>query len=300
MKKSKLYFPLETDLINQINVSALIENCGPKGFGTYVMILTELRNCADYRCSLNALKGMARRCKIHISLLKQVLYDFGLFDVDRENGEEIISSPYIDRVMKMYDEKLEKLVEGGKKRSDKSVRGANGQFTSQAGALDKIRLDKKKTATTVAVKDDAAVAVAIAGFKNWEDCFAEAMKEELWLEIVAMNSGMSQLFVKHRKWVIEAFRQHIILQGKGSTLHYVGDIKSYFANFMRQGTPTQKRIAQQLAQIEKELQQTSAHRYETIDMQTGERTYYGNPIPRDAPPRPNENAVWSKELNTWI
>jgi hypothetical protein len=301
MKKNRLYFPLENSLPNENEVSKLIEHYGPKGFGTYILILNELRSSNDYQCSLDAIKGLSRRCKITPEVLKRVLYDFNLFEIKQEETKEIISSPYLDRVMRMYDERLEKLSEARKKGLNKVGRNSEGKFTAVNGSLDKIRLDKIKTTTAIAavVRDEAAVTAADE-FKDWEECFDKAMQDESWLEIAGMNSGMGRLFLKHRRSIIESFRQHVILQGKGSRLHSVGDIKSYFANFIRQGTLTQKRVAQQLELLEEELRQTSPYRYETVDPVTGQRSYCGNPIPSDAPPRPNNKTVWSDKIKAWI
>lgn len=156
--KAKLYFPLEVNMINGKKESKLIEAFGPKGFGTYIMVLTELRHSPSYQCALSTIKGTARRCKITQKLLEQVLYDFDLFEITREeDGTENISSPYINRVMKVYEERLKKLAEAGKKGYDKVNRKSNGQFTASGGALDKDK-DKDKdnttTSTTEVVKEE--------------------------------------------------------------------------------------------------------------------------------------------------
>lgn len=126
------------------------------------------------------------------------------------------------------------------------------------------------------------------------------MKDESWVEILAMKSDIGSLFVKYRQEVVEAFRQHVHLQGGNPAVFSVSDIKAYFANYLRPGTPTQKRVAAFLALKEEERRKTSPSRYETVDLQTGSRSYFGNPIPDDAPPRPSDNAVWSSELSQWI
>lgn len=314
--KTNQYFPFEVNMINTNEVSRLIETYGPKGFGVYIMILTELRHSPNNKCSMSTIKGMARRCKISQKMLDRVMADFNLFEVRQEADGQIIASPYLDRVMNAYHERLIKLSEAGKKRSNKSTRDAHGQFTSLAGALDKSRTDKNKPTTTV-VGNQMAQRVDDAGDetcsetagkheaatvcdKSWEKHLDIAVNDEMWMELLAMNSGISRLFVKHRESVIEGFRRHVNLQGKGYTLHSPQDVKAYFANFLRQGTPTQKRIAEELLQREEEEQQTEPNRYETIDPQTGERSYFGNLIPPEASPRPNENAVWSHELHQWI
>ena len=318
--KAKLYFPFEINMINNNKESMLIEALGPKGFGGYIMILTELRHNPNYRCTLSAVKGMARRCKISQKLLEQVLYDFDLFKISREEEEPIISSPYMDQAMSTYEEKHRRLSEAAKKRSSKCSRDENGQFTDTIGALNEIKLNEiksNKTTTAVAVVengecsetphpssaavvDDNHVMDANAGLKSWKTYLDIATGDEAWMAILAMNSGISKLFVKHRQAVIEAFRQHIQLQGKGSSLQSVAHVQAYFANFLRPGTPTHKRVAEQLAALEEQTRQASPNRFETIDPETGQRNYYGHPIPADAPLRPNDNAAWSPTEHKWI
>lgn len=297
MKKNvDLYFPCEVNMLNNENVSEMIDTHGPKGFGAYILILSELRQSAGYTCGMHTLNGIARWCKIRRGLLESILYDFDLFILTRQEDTLMISSPYLNRVMEAYDEKMQKLVDAGKIRSDKGKRNQRGQFTSNAGALDNIRLDKT-TSTTVVVEETAPAATEI---NDWETYLDEAIQDEAWMELLAMNSGMSKMFVRNRDAAVDIFRQHVNLQGKNTQITSVGDIKAYFANFLRPGTPTNKHLAAQLTQREEALWKHSPYRFETIDPETGERTYYGNPIPADAPPRPNDNAVWTPECAQWV
>jgi len=268
---------------------------------------------------------MARRCKISKPLLSKVLTDFRLFEINQGEDDEIISSPYLNRVMGEYEEKCRKQSEAGKKNADKAKRKSNGQFAIGDGSIEKNRIEKKRieenkkdkntSMTTISKEEEKSVkakTLVIDGepvinlnaesilHKTWEECLEHATKDEIWVEQLAMSSGISKLFMKHRELVIELFRQHVLLQGGRPNIHTVQEIKAYFANFLRQGTPTQKRVAEQLTEREREIAETSPYRFETIDPKTGERTYYGNPIPSEAPPRPNQNAVWSQQLNAWI
>ena len=111
------------------------------------MALVELRNSPDYRYTLNALKGMARKCKISIKLLMSVLQDFNLFELTEVNGLTVVSSPYLDEAMGTYEEKCRKLSEASAKGFNKADRSADGRFTAKGGVLNKIKLNK--TTTTV-------------------------------------------------------------------------------------------------------------------------------------------------------
>ncbi|NDV84705.1 Lin1244/Lin1753 domain-containing protein [Bacteroides sp. 51] len=318
--KAKLYFPFEVNMINGSKVAELIETQGAKGFGVYILILIELRNSVNYQCSPSAIKGMARRCKISQKTLKRVLYDSGLFEFDLQQEGEIISAPYMDRAMGAYEEKIRKNARAGKKNADKAKRNARGQFTIGDGSIEENRIEKNKTTTSttnvVEEKQEQQMVfnsdinagtnttdttnIAGAGLESWETYLDLATQDKEWMTILAMNSGISKLFLKYQERIIEAFRKHVRLQGSGSSQQSVGDIKAYFANFMRPGTPTHSRVAGLLALLDDVHNRAGCNPYETFDAQTGKRSYYGNPIPADAPPRPNDNAVWSPQENQWI
>ena len=307
--KNKLYFPFEVNMINGSKESELIEKMGPKGFGIYIMILTELRHGVNYRCNLSSIKGMARRCKISHTLLKQVIYDSELFNIYQQEDKIIISSPYMNKVMQGYDETIQKNSMAGKKNADKAKRNSKGQFTIGDGTIEENRKEKNKntTSTTKVVEKQEEQPLIFNSdtntgteLKSWETYLDLATGDEEWMALLAMNSGISKLFVKHQAAIIDAFRKHVQLLGNESSQQSVADVKAYFANFMRPGTATQKRVADQLNAFEEIARRASGTSFETIDPQTGERNYYGHPIPADAPPRPNDNAAWSPTEHKWI
>ncbi|NDW13430.1 DUF4373 domain-containing protein [Bacteroides sp. 214] len=300
LKRNENYFPLETNLINSIPFAKLIEAHGVKAYAIYLLILNELRISSDYRCAKSTIKALARKYKIRLPELERVLCDYNLFEITNEEDEEVVSSPYLDRVMEMYDKKKAQYAKSGKKRSDKSERDGNGRFTSDAPALDKTRLDNKKKTTVVVKKDGVDVGSKIGVFLGWEHHLNEAMNDEAWVELIAMRSGLSMRFMKHRAFVFETFRQHVKTQGSESRISSLSEAKAYIANYMRQGTVTQKHVAELISQREAEEQKNSPHRFEDVDPITGERTYFGCPIPRHAPPRPTANAVWNEVTNNWM
>ncbi|KAK9670984.1 hypothetical protein QE152_g41053 [Popillia japonica] len=64
-------------------------------------------------------------------------------------------------------------------------------------------------------------AIADEPGKSWEGYLEKAIADEQWMEVLAMNSGISKLFVKHRQLVIDTFRQHVVLQGNDTSLQAV-------------------------------------------------------------------------------
>lgn len=144
----------------------------------------------------------------------------------------------------------------------------------------------------------------------------EAMKDEYWLELIIMKTRLP--LHERREEIIEIFKRHVILMGKETEMYSVKDVKNYFANFTRKGTITHKELIREIRQggggkvrsqasmrVPSRDGQVSMQgdedisRYEDIDLKTGERSYYGIQIPPEAPPRPDENAVWNGERKEW-
>lgn len=97
----------------------------------------------------------------------------------------------------------------------------------------------------------------------------------------------------------ESGTKHIRTYGKESAIFSPSDAKSYFSNFIRLGNPTRQKLDAHLARQQCASRTTDPYRYEQRDLLTGGRLYCGRLIPADAPPRPNENAVWNEELQEW-
>ncbi len=149
--------------------------------------------------------------------------------------------------------------------------------------------------------------------RAFERFIDQAMEDEYWLELITMRTGLP--LKKKRQEIAEIFKRHVILMGKETDIYSVKEAKNYFANYTRKGTQTHKELIQVLqrqgAAARFDLRRSSIpcgssggtaglpcneedlYRYEEVDLETGERSYCGIRIPQEAPPRPNENAVWN-------
>lgn len=131
--------------------------------------------------------------------------------------------------------------------------------------------------------------------RAFEKLIEKAMEDDYWMQLNTMRTRLP--LQKRKEEILEAFKNHVILMGTETKMYSVNDAKYYFANFTRIGTPTYNDLIKELAaarcrgrismQDEEDL-----YRFEQVDITTGERSYCGIKIPADAPPRPNENAVW--------
>jgi len=140
--------------------------------------------------------------------------------------------------------------------------------------------------------------------RPFEKIIEEAMKDEYWLELIIMRTGLP--LQKRKQEIAEIFKRHVILMGKETEIYSVKEAKNYFANYTRKGTTTHKeligelRVASRHGQVSMRAasrctQVTMQIGYEDVNPITGERSYCGIRIPPEAPPRPNENAVWNKD-----
>lgn len=297
------YFPMEVGVLNDEGVECLMEKYGREGLGTYLILLVEARKRDNYELPPSAIRAICRQHGIAEEQMHSILHDFGLFNCINHQEPDRVSSRYMNRVMEKLEEQRQKRSAAGKKGAASVKRSASGQFTVNDGTEKKIKENKIKenTTTNVVVGKDAGRSSNHYEFNtDWEELLYQSLRDEKWVNALSKNSGLGKLFATYQEDVIEAFRQHVLLQGTEAGICSEKDLKSYLANYLRPGTPTHGRLSEFIANKEKKREATSPYRFETIDTTTGDRSYYGNPIPHDAPPRPNANAAWSNELSKWL
>jgi len=172
---------------------------------------------------------------------------------------------------------------------------------------------ENKTTTTTEEKEETAVAAdktinsfpaitddnPVRPIRPWQQLVDEMRLESMWTDIACMKCGYGILLKRHYKEAIEEFRRHIILYGKGDNLLTMNDVHNYFANYTAAGTRTSIALRDYLLTLDAgQENKHSVYCHECfID---GHRTYGGEPIPNDAPPRPNDCAVWNKTARKWV
>ena len=123
---------------------------------------------------------------------------------------------------------------------------------------------------------------------TWERYIDELKDDEQWMELVAMRSGLKQQFYTLFPRIVESFKRHVRAIGNEGHIVSSGDAKHYFWFFMNPSSPTYKNL---ILELQKPVDK-GKYKYEDRDPATGQRSYCGVPIPADAPPRPNHQAVW--------
>ena len=283
MKRDQ-YIPHEVSMRNTTEVMNLIEKEGMAGYGIYWALMEYLRTQDDYTGDVRVLRTLARQLKTKLCKVESVLHNYGLFTLT----DFTFRSIKLDAMMRPLENKrkaMEKQNES-KPKAERNQDDCKTLKTNDSVALSKVKESKEKESITSSSKEEEGdVAVPLA----WERYVDELAKEQQWIEIMAMRSGMGQVFVQRFGEVLQHFKQHVQAVGNEKDIQSPSDAKRYFCFFNTPGSPTFTRL---VAELQKPVDK-GKYKFEDRDPVTGQRSYCGVPIPVDAPPRPNEQAVWN-------
>ena len=291
MKKDQ-YIPHEVSMRNTTEVMNLIESEGAAGYGIYWAIMEYLRVQDSYIGDLQALAPLKRQLKIRQAKLDRVLYDFGLFKF--YNGT--FYSPKLNEVMKPFEDRRARIDAYKRKKKKDNPLNVSDVNTENS---DIVSFEVKgkgegKEDTSSPISSSSAEAVAEEKVLSpsfvpaWERYVDELQQDEQWKELVAMRSGLKEKFSVLFPRIVEAFKRHVRAIGNEGQILSPGDAKHYFWFFMNPSSPTYKNL---ILELQKPVDK-GKYKHEDRDPATGQRSYCGMPIPADAPPRPNAQAVW--------
>ena len=285
MKKDQ-YIPHEVSMRNTTEVMNLIEKEGMAGYGIYWAIMEYLRTQDDYVGDVRVLKSLARQLKTSIDRLLRILKNYGLFDVT----DFAFRSRKLEAVMKPLEDKRKAMKARSCDDRETTVqrKAHNSLEIKDGSSLSKVKESKVSSSS----KEDDVVAVPVS--LAWERYVDELAKEQTWIELMAMRSGLGEGFVHRFGEVLKHFKQHIQSLGNEKDIQSPSDAKRYFCFFNTPGSVTFRKLVDELQKpVDK-----GKYKFEDRDPTTGERSYCGVPIPADAPPRPNSQAVWCKDK--WV
>ena len=290
MKKDQ-YIPHEVSMRSTTEVMNLIENEGMAGYGIYWALMEYLRTQDDYTGDVRVLRTLARQLKTKLCKVESVLHNYGLFTLT----DFTFRSAKLDVMMRPLENKrkaMEKQNES-KPKTKRNQNECNSLGIKDGSFLSKVKESKVKESKVSSSKEDdvvAAVPVSLA----WERYVDELAHEQSWIEIMAMRSGLGEGFVQRFGEVLKHFKQHIQAVGNEKDIQSPSDAKRYFCFFNTPGSVTFRKLVDELQKpIDK-----GKYKFEDRDPTTGERSYCGVPIPADAPPRPNSQAVWCE--GKWV
>ena len=295
MKKDQ-YIPHEISMRSTTEVMNLIEKEGPAGYGIYWALMEYLRVQDGYIGDIQALKTLKRELKIRQTKLDKVLYGYGLFVC---NGNTFYS-PKLNEVMKPFEQRRAK-IEAYKRQKQKENSLEISKVGSEKNDIVSFEVKgkgegkgegKEDTSSPISSSSTAEAAeekVLSSSFvPTWERYIDELKDDEQWMELVAMRSGLKQQFYTLFPRIVESFKCHVRAIGNEGHIVSSGDAKHYFWFFMNPSSPTYKNL---ILELQKPVDK-GKYKHEDLDPTTGKRSYCGVPIPADAPPRPNAQAVW--------
>lgn len=294
MKKDQ-YFPHEANLRQTSEFMHLIEKEGMAGYGIYWGLIEYLRSQDNYIGDLRVLKSLSAQMRTSITRLLRILKNYGLFELT----DYTFQSSRLITLMKPLENKR-KLMDKRSLNDDATINlrnRRNSLETNTTSVTVKKSKEKKSKENTSSAEEVAAVVAAPLSYKlPWEEYVDELNKEQQWKEIMAMRTGLKMEFFSLYPRIVECFKNHVRALGKERSILSSSDAKQYFCFFLAPGSNTYQRL---MAQLKQPSDKDSPYRFEERDPTTGQRSYCGVPIPPDAPPRPNAQAVWNEETHQW-
>jgi|GEM_PF-241343 len=164
---------------------------------------------------------------------------------------------------------------------------------------------KKNHANAPCDQQGSILELATSGVKKieirpWQELVDELHEDSTWVENACMKCGYGLLLKRYFKEAVEVFRKHIELYDKGGELLQSRDVKQYFANFTAPCQRTSKALKAYLLSLDAKRTDSPEEDYRFEQLIDGQRTYGGQPIPHDAPPRPNASSIWNEETRQWV
>ena len=323
--KNSQYFLHDCCARNNAKMLSLTADKGLEGYGAYWMLLEYLCEQSDYCMPLSLLPSLAKQLGKFTQWVEELVCNYGLF-VLTDDGR--FTSKGLQQRMKPLENKRKARDAKAEKAARKKAQNSN--TNSSFSAAQKTETNEKNSAknvenTPLQLADNERIAKSSleekrivekrieeikrkekeatasekessnSGSKSssWEGWLNEALGERSWLELQAIHSGLSGAFLPHLEVISKAFREHVLRQGTEVTICSLRDVKSYFSNFIRQGTVTNKR----LRELIEKAAAMNVYRFEQLV--DGQRTYCGLPIPEGAPPRPAVTSVWDERKHCW-
>ena len=290
MKRDQ-YIPHEVSMRNTSEVMNLIEKEGMEGYGIYWALMEYLRTQDDYIGDIEVLKSLARQLRVRLPKLKRIMVNYGLFSCT----ETTFLSPKLVEVMKPFEDRRAR-IEAYKRDKQKQNSLVISDVSSKKSDIVSFEVkgkgegkgkEERKTTSSLKEKDDDGL-VPVSITPVWERYVDELRHEQSWIEIMAMRSGLGKAFVQRFDKVLQLFKEHVQAVAHESHIVSPSEAKRYFCFFNTPGSATFQKLVDKLQKpVDK-----GKYKHEDRDPTTGKRSYCGVPIPDDAPPRPNHQAVW--------
>lgn len=293
----------------------LFDKEGPRGIGTYWIIIEKLSLLPDAKAQLKYLRSSTSK-KLSITYIEKIIRNFQLFVLEEDGSfspEELNpvkkkekKTAKSDRANAVADakndENRQKTVEEKTENSNEKQANALNTSTDKETSREVFK-ENIKDITTSAIKEKETAAADDVNFnpiRPWQEVVDGLVVRTPWLEAACIHSGYGELLMRHIETAVDCFKKHIEVYDKWHNLLSESDARRYFVNFTNPGQHTSQALYATLMALDAKQQSAAPpdpYRYEQrID---GRRTYLGCLIPDNAPPRPDNTAFWNETTNSW-
>lgn len=313
--KRNFYLQHQLMAMHDPRMQNLFDKEGPRGIGTYWIIIEKLSLLPDAKAQLKYLRSSTSK-KLSITYIEKIIRNFQLFVLEEDGSfspEELNpvkkkekKTAKSDRANAVADAKND---ENRQKTAEEKTENSNEK---QANALNtstdketsrEVFKENIKDITTSAIKEKETAAADDVNFnpiRPWQEVVDGLAVRTPWLEAACIHSGYGELLMRHIETAVDCFKKHIEVYDKWHNLLSESDARRYFVNFTNLGQHTSQALYATLMALDAKQQSAAPpdpYRYEQrID---GRRTYLGCLIPDNAPPRPDNTAFWNETTNSW-
>ena len=265
------YLKHEIMAFNDPRVQNMLRQEGGKAYGAYWYIMEKLSLLPDMEAELKYLKPFATRNFTYPYMMK-IVTNFGLFTVTDSCFSPVqLNTKCVAEPQKVEENTAENSGQNGKKYPDNDVKpGKNAGFSTK----NRQTMDKKRDGNESEMNCNTPNISGLSNEnlqqkENIRDIITTAAKEKE-ISAAAIDRNNSS------------------------------DVHQYFANFTAPGSRTSAFLHAELLKLEAAEQSHSLDPYRFEKRIGGQRTYMGCPIPDEAPPRPEDNAIWNDRTKQWI
>nr|WP_196212477.1 DUF4373 domain-containing protein [Bacteroides cellulosilyticus] len=313
--KRNFYLQHQLMAMHDPRMQNLFDEEGPRGIGTYWIIIEKLSLLPDAKAQLKYLRSSTSK-KLSITYIEKIIRNFQLFVLEEDGSfspEELNpvkkkekKTAKSDRANDVADAKND---ENRQKTAEEKTENSNDkQANTLNTSTDKetsreVFKENIKDITTSAIKEKETAAADDVNFnpiRPWQEVVDGLAVRTPWLEAACIHSGYGELLMRHIKAAVDCFKKHIEVYDKWRNLLSESDARCYFVNFTNPGQRTSQALYATLLALDAKQQSAAPpdpYRYEQrID---GRRTYLGCLIPDNAPPRPDNTAFWNETTNSW-
>ena len=313
--KRNFYLQHQLMAMHDPRMQNLFDKEGPRGIGTYWIIIEKQSLLPDAKAQLKYLRSSTSK-KLSITYIEKIIRNFQLFVLEEDGSfspEELNpvkkkekKTAKSDRANAVADAKND---ENRQKTAEEKTENSNEK---QANALNtstdketsrEVFKENIKDITTSAIKEKETAAADDVNFnpiRPWQEVVDGLAVRTPWLEAACIHSGYGELLMRHIETAVDCFKKHIEVYDKWHNLLSESDARRYFVNFTNPGQHTSQALYATLMALDAKQQSAAPpdpYRYEQrID---GRRTYLGCLIPDNAPPRPDNTAFWNETTNSW-